>query len=131
MEKFDHMSGLRIVGIVLAGVGILAAVFPHWFGPLTGGSEPPVDVYEAVERRIRGGMWLGLGLGFIAVTAWRPWSLSIPTVLFYVTLGALMARMLGIVVDGTVSKQWLLVAIEAAIMAGLGFWMWRASASAA
>ncbi len=63
------MSTTHLIGIVLAVLGVLAAVFPTWFGPLTGGPEPPVDVFEAVERRVRGGMLLGVGLSFIAIPA--------------------------------------------------------------
>lgn len=40
-----------LLGIVLAGLGAVAAIFPGWFGPFTGGPEPPVDVYHAIERR--------------------------------------------------------------------------------
>ena len=121
------MSGYRIVGIVLAVLGVVAAVSPKWFGPLTGGPEPPVDVFEAVERRVRGGMLLGVGLCFIAITALRPWSTSIPTAIFYFMTGALAARLLGLFIDGTVRKQWLLVAVEVVAMAGAAFWLGRSS----
>ena len=124
------MSGFRIFGIVLALVGVAAAVFPNWFGPLTGGPEPPTDVFEAVERRVRGGMLLGVGLGFIAITALRPWSTSIPIAIFYFMVGALAARLLGLLVDGAVPKQWLLVAVEAVVMALAALWLWRSSGSA-
>ncbi|NNK44250.1 MAG: hypothetical protein HKP46_16550 [Myxococcales bacterium] len=123
------MSGLRIFGIVLAVVGVIVAVFPGWFGPLTGGPEPPADVFEAIERRVRGGMVLGVGLAFIAVTALRPWSTSIPSVIFYFMTGALAMRLLGLILDGTVPKQWLLVAVEAVVMAVAAFWLWRSSGS--
>ena len=83
------MSGLNILGIVVAGIGVVVAVFPDWFGPLTGGPEPPADVYEAIERRVRGGMVLGVGLVFIAVTALRPWSTSVPSAIFYFMLARL------------------------------------------
>ena len=86
------MSGYHIFGVALAVLGVVAAVFPNWFGPLTGGPGPPVDVFEAVERRVRGGMLVGVGLCFIAITALRPWSTSIPTAIFYVMAGALAAR---------------------------------------
>lgn len=125
------MTGYRILGITLTVLGVVAALFPNWFGPLTGGPEPPVDLFEAVERRVRGGMVLGVGLGFLAVTALRPWSTSIPTALFYFMTGALAARLLGLVVDGAVPRQWLLVGIEAAVMAVAAFWLWRSSGSAA
>lgn len=124
------MSGFRIFGIVLAVVGVVVAIFPGWFGPLTGGPEPPVDVFEAVERRVRGGMVLGVGLAFIAVTALRPWSVSIPTAIFYFMTGALAARLVGIIVDGVVPKQWALVAVEAVFMALAALWLWRSSGSA-
>jgi len=99
------MSGFRIFGMALAVLGVVAAAFPSWFGPLTGGPEPPVDVFQAIERRVRGGMLLGIGLSFIAVTALRPWSTSIPSAIFYFMAGALAARLLGLLVDGTVPKQ--------------------------
>ncbi len=123
------MSGFRIFGIVLAVLGVVAAVFPTWLGPLSGGPEPPSDVFEAVERRVRGGMLLGVGLSFIAITALRPWSASIPTAIFYFMAGALAARLLGLLVDGVVSKQWLLVAVEAGVMAVAALWLWRSSGS--
>ena len=119
-----------IVGIALAGVGVVAAVFPGWFGPLTGGPEPPIDVYHAIERRIRGGMLLGVGLTLVAVTALRPWSTSIPSAIFYLMAGALAARILGLLVDGTVPKQWIWVAVEAVVMALAALWLWRSSGSA-
>lgn len=122
------MSASHIVGITLAILGALAAVFPHWFGPLTGA--PPTDLFEAVERRVRGGMVLGVGLCFLVVPSLRPWSVSIPTALFYFMVGALAARLFGMVVDGTVAKQWLLVAVEAAVMTGAALWLWRSAGSA-
>lgn len=91
------MSGIRILGTVFAVAGAIAAVAPGWFGPLTGGPEPPADAFEAVERRVRGGMVLGLGLALIAVPSLRPWSVGIPTAVFYLMTGALAARLLGLV----------------------------------
>ena len=124
------MSGSHIFGSALAVLGVVAAVFPGWFGPLTGGPEPPVDAFEAVERRVRGGMVLGAGLCFLAITALRPWSTSIPTAVFYVMAGALTARLLGLLVDGAVPRQWLLVAVEAGVMTVAALWLWRSGGSA-
>ena len=122
------MTGPRILGIVLAVVGVVAAVFPDGFGPLTGA--PAANVFESVERRVRGGMVLGAGLALITVTALRPWSTSIPSAIFFFMTGALAARLLGMMTDGTVPKQWLLVAVEAVVMAFAAFWLWRNSGSA-
>ena len=119
------MSGLRMFGIALALLGAVAAVFPGWFGPLAGGPEPPADVYHTIERRIRGGMLLGVGLTFIAVQALRPWSVIVPSAILYFMTGALAARLYGLVVDGSVPKQWLWVAVEAAVMTVAALWLWR------
>lgn len=118
------MSGFRILGLVVATLGVAASVFPSWFEPLTGGPAPPADVYEAIERRVRGGMILGLGLMFIGIASLRPWSTSIPLVIFYFMTGALAARVLGLIVDGTVPKQWLLVAVETGVMTAVAAWLW-------
>lgn len=124
------MSGSHLVGIGLVVLGALAAVFPHWFGPLTGGPAPPADLFETVERRVRGGMVLGVGLCFLAISALRPWSVSLPTAVFYLMAGALAARLLGLLVDGAVPRQWLLVAVEAGVMAVAAVWLWRSGGSA-
>lgn len=122
------MSGFRIAGIVVAAIGVAASIFPDFFGPLTGA--PSAEVYETIERRVRGGMVLGLGLMLIGITALRPWSVSIPLVIFYFMVGALAARLLGLIVDGTVPKQWLLVAVEAGAMTLVALWLWWRGASA-
>lgn len=121
------MSKLRILGIVLAVIGIVATVFPEWFGPITRATEPTLDIHEAVERRVRGGMVLSFGLIFIVVTTLRPWSVSIPLSLFCFVTGALAARFYGMAIDGVTPKQWLLVAIEAILMAVAAGWLWRSS----
>ena len=121
------MSALRIVGVVLAGLGVVMAAFPSWFGPLTNWSEPPADTFTAIERRVRGGMLLGLALMLIARTELRPWSVTIASLVFYFMLGALLARILGLVLEGIDAKQWLYVAIEAAFMTGAALWLWRSS----
>lgn len=124
------MSGFRIFGIVVAIIGVAATLFPSWFSFLTQAAEPTTDLHEMVERRVRGGMVFSVGLIFIAVTSLRPWSISIPSVVFYFMAGALAARIFGIIVDGAVPKQWLLVAVEAAFMTAAALWLWRSSGSA-
>ena len=70
------------------------SAFPDWFQPLTGGPGPAADTFEAIERRIRGGMLMGLGLVFVARTTLRPWSVTIASVLLYVLVGAFVVGML-------------------------------------
>lgn len=121
------MSALRVVGVVLAVLGTVMAAFPGWFGPLTGGPEPAADTFEAIERRVRGGMVLGVGLALIARTELRPWSVTIASVLLYFMLGALLARILGLIIEGIDPRQWLSVAIETFLMTLAALWLWRSS----
>ena len=117
------MTPLRIFGIVLSGLGLLASASPGWFEPLIGASTE--DAYQAVERRVRGGMLAGVGLAFIARTELRPWADTIAYGVFYVLLGALLARLLGLAIEGTHPRQWLLVAVEAGLMVLPALWLWR------
>ena len=121
------MSAFGVIGLVVAGLGALMAVFPGWFEPFTGGPQPPADTFEAIERRIRGGMLLGIGLVPVVRTVLHPWSVTIASVLFYVLLGALFARVLGLMIEGSDSRQWLYVALEGALMALPALWLWRSS----
>ena len=73
-------------------------------------------------------MVLGIGLALIARTELRPWSVTIASGIFYFMLGALLARILGLIVEGIDSKQWLYVAIAAVLMALAALWLWRSSA---
>lgn len=116
-----------MVGIIVAVLGTVMAAFPGWFEPLTGGPEPAADAFEAVERRVRGGMVLGIGLIFIARTELRPWSVTIASAIFYFTLGALLARVLGLIIEGIHPRQWLLMGVEAGIMTAAALWLWRVS----
>ncbi|MEM6931205.1 MAG: hypothetical protein AAF602_30015 [Myxococcota bacterium] len=116
------------MGLIIAVVGVVASVFPDWFGPLTGA--PTEDVFEAVERRVRGGMVLGVGMILIGVTTLRPWSTSIPTAILLFVTGALAMRILGIVIDGGVPKQWMWVALEVLVIVVAGAWLWWRGRSA-
>lgn len=124
------MPPVRLVGLALSALGLLAAIRPEWFAPLTGAAEPTADLFEAVERRVRAGMVLGLGLVLVAVPSLRPWSSSIPAALLWLLTGALAARLLGLVLDGAVPRQWMLVAVEAGLMTAAALWLWRSGAGA-
>ena len=64
---------------------------------------------------------------YVYATLPIPWTTSIPTAIFYFMTGALAARIFGLIVDGTVPKQWLLVAVEAVAMTVAALWLWRSS----
>jgi len=122
------MLWTQILGLVLAVVGVVMTVAPDWFGPLTRTVEPDAALFDVIERRIRGGMLLGVGLAFLARTQLRPWGDTIAVALLYVVLGALVSRVFGLAVDGNESRQWLYVFIEAVILALPAAWLWRSSA---
>ncbi len=121
------MPLLRILGLILSGLGIVMSVFPRWFGILSGGTEPAVDTFQSIERRMRGGMLLGVGLVFIARTSLRPWSTLVPTVAVYFVTGALVVRLMGLVLDGHDARQWMWVAGEALVVLLAAVWLWRAA----
>jgi len=121
------MIWTQLLGVVLALVGVVMAVFPSWFGPITGAAEPAADLFATIERRIRGGMLLGVGLIFVARTQLRPWSDTIASVVFYFVFGALLARVFGLMVDGNDGRQWMFVAAESVLMALAAAWLWRSS----
>ncbi|MEO0322729.1 MAG: DUF4345 family protein [Myxococcota bacterium] len=122
---------VRLVGVAVAAFGLLAAAYPDGFSFLTGApastGTSPQDIFAAVERRARAGMVLGVGLVLIAVPTLRPWSVSIPAAVLYWVTGVLAARLLGLVCDGAVPKQWFLVAVEALLMTLAALWLWRST----
>ena len=82
----------------------------------------PSDPFEAVERRIWWGLIIGVGLVPFFHNELRPW---LPTVLAIVSsllVGILVARLIGILLDGSVLKQWLYVGIENVMIAPLVWW---------
>ena len=48
--------------------------------------------------------------------------------LFYFMLGALLARILGLIIEGIHPRQWMLVAVETGVMTLAALWLWRSSA---
>lgn len=119
----------RLIGIALVAVGLLLAAFPGWSGGASGSLEPAVDTFAAIERRVRGGMVLGVGLALIAQSAWRPWTTTLASVVFYFVFGALCVRVLGLMLDGHNSRQWMWVAAEALVMGVAAVWLWRGAAA--
>ncbi|RME71272.1 MAG: hypothetical protein D6781_04570 [Verrucomicrobia bacterium] len=117
------MTTRHLLGLGVMLLGIVAAVWPATFGMLTGSAANSTDVFAAIEQRVRGGMLLGLGLALIAIDHLRPWSISLPAAVFWFVTGALLARLLGLILDGAVPKQWVLVSVETGIMTVAALWL--------
>ena len=90
------MSPWRVLGSVLLVVGLVLIVAPT----LVHDPGPAANTFEAIERRIPWGGLAGLGALLIARTTLRPWRGTIASFAFWVTLGLLVARVAGLMLDG-------------------------------
>ena len=124
-SKNWKLTYIRIIGIAMSIIGLVGSFFPEWFSPITGASEPIDDIHETIERRVRAGMLLGFGLGFAAIPTLKPWNRSIPLVIFYFMTGAIIARLIGIGIDGSIDRQWFLVGVEIVFMIIAAFWLYK------
>lgn len=116
------MLAVRIVGGLLLVLGVLLVLDPGLLGmePVTG------DVFAAVERRIPGGGVAGIGT---VMLTWQPGAgrlAHLTGAVLWLCMGLLMARFYGIVVDGVHPRQWMWVAVEAAIVAVAAAGLWWA-----
>ncbi|TCS39789.1 DUF4345 family protein [Reinekea marinisedimentorum] len=115
---------LRLVGGVLILAGILLAANPE----LVSNKPVPEDTFAAVERRIWWGLIIGVGFLPMFHQQWGPWGATLAATGSSLMLGLLVARLIGIALDGSVAKQWLNVGIELVIMVPLVWWYFRARA---
>lgn len=122
-----RVTPLRVVGALLLIAGLVLAVMPT----LVSDPGPAVDTFAAIERRIWWGGLAGVGLLFLARTTLKPWSVSFAHLVMWVVLGFLIARVIGLALDGMDSaKQWMWTAIEAVVVAVPAVYLWRRSARA-
>ncbi len=111
----------RVAGFIMLIAGIIVVANPE----LITNKPVPEDTFEAIERRIWWGLLIGLGLLFIFNQRWSPWLPTFLITTVALLAGLLAARCIGIVLDGSVAKQWLLVLVEAVIAAPLLWWYLR------
>ncbi|MEM6993302.1 MAG: hypothetical protein AAF721_22510 [Myxococcota bacterium] len=87
---------------------------------------PAPDLFEAVERHARWGLPIGIGALLVGRTRLRPWSVTVASLVLSVTLGYLVARIIGISIEGVgSSRQWLYCGIEVVIGIAAGAFLWR------
>ena len=81
----------------------------------------PENPYQMIEIRVVWGFLIGLGISFIFHNQWSDWKLTGCAILFCLTLGIIIARLFGFVLDGFFSKQlfWLIIEIVALIIFGI------------
>ena len=108
---------LKIIGTVLLIAGCVLTYKPNLIRQIPLSENP----HQMIEVRVKWGFLIGLGILFIFYTQWSDWKLAVCAVLFFLTLGIIIARLFGFVLDGYFSKQilWLTIEIVALIIFGI------------
>ncbi len=109
---------LRMVGLLTIAIGVTLV----WNPELISNKPVPTDTFEAIERRIWWGLLIGFGCLFLFHHQVQPWTKTIAATGSSLLFGLLMARLIGIMLDGSVVKQWIYVGIEIVIMAPFVWW---------
>lgn len=111
----------RLIGAALIIFGIVLASNPE----LVSSKPVPTDTFKAVERRIWWGLFIGVGILLQFHHQLLPWQPTVSATLSSLLVGLLIARFIGIILDGSVAKQWLNVGIELVILAPFVWWYLR------
>tara|TARA_B100001179_G_C18421656_1_gene330552 strand:- start:8 stop:367 length:360 start_codon:yes stop_codon:yes gene_type:complete len=108
---------LKIIGAVLLVSGCIFTYKPNLVSKIP----LPKDPYQMIEMRVLWGFLIGLGIFFSLHKQWTAWKLTVCALLFCLTLGIIIARLFGFVLDGYFSKQilWLTIEIVALIIFGI------------
>ncbi|MDR7131820.1 hypothetical protein J2X69_004185 [Algoriphagus sp. 4150] len=112
---------LKISGVILLMAGLILAYKPGLLStyPL------PTDPYQVIEKRVRWGFMIGLGLLLLFHHPWTPWGLTVSALLIALTTGIIIARLLGMLWDGFFAKQMLWLAVELGALLIFGFLYWK------
>ncbi len=109
---------LRGIGIALIIAGIVLVANPE----LVSNKAIPDNTFEAIERRIWWGLLIGFGCLLMFHHQLQPWVTSLAAASASLMFGLLVARLIGIMLDGSVAKQWLNVGIELILLVPLVWW---------
>jgi len=107
---------IKIVGFILLIGGIALVLKPDLIFPA---SAHPVG-YATIEKRVKWGIVIGLGLFLIFFQQWGQWWLTVWALLALLTCGIIIARLFGLVMDGFFVKQIIWLLIEAIMAIGFG-----------
>ncbi|GAD01347.1 DUF4345 family protein [Agarivorans albus] len=109
---------LRGIGIALIIAGIVLVSNPE----LVSNKAIPDNTFDAIERRIWWGLLIGFGCLLMFHHQFQPWVTSLAATSASLMFGLLVARLIGIMLDGSVTKQWLYVGLELVLLAPLVWW---------
>lgn len=99
---------LKITGVILLIAGCVLTYKPNIISKIPS----PENLYQMIEIRVKWGFLIGLGIFLTFFNEWSNWKLSVFAVLFFITLGIIIARLVGFALDGFFSKQLLWLTIE-------------------
>ncbi|MFZ0598015.1 MAG: hypothetical protein WAM46_13615 [Flavobacterium sp.] len=103
---------LKIIGAVLLIAGCVLTYKPNIISKIPLPEKP----YERIEMRIKWGFLIGLGILVLFFNQWSDWKLTVCAFLFFLTLGIIIARLFGFVLDAFYSKQLLWLTIEVVVL---------------
>jgi len=112
---------LKITGIVLLIAGFTLAIKPD----LSGKFQTSIDGYQMIEKRVKWGFLIGLGLFLLFYHNWTSCGLVAAALLTSLTLGIMIARLTGFILDGFFVKQLYWLLMELAALALFGFFYWK------
>ncbi len=125
MTKDESRRGDR--SVLLRGAGALIAIVAliFVFAPtLVHTPAPAPDLFEAIERRVRWGLGMSFG-ALLIVHPWRrPWSVIFAWVVFCGSGGYLIARIIGMAIEGLGSqRQWVYTVVEVVLCVVAAGWV--------
>lgn len=103
---------LKMIGAVLLIAGCVLTYKPNIISKIP----LPENPYQKIEMRVKWGFFIGLGILFLFFNQWSDWKLTVCALLFFLTLGIIIARLFGFFLDAFDSKQLLWLTIEVVLL---------------
>ena len=120
----EGSSIFKVIGVVVLIVGVVLV----WNPELISRKPVPENTFEATERRIWWGLIIGVGTLLLSHHQLQPWMATLAATGSALLFGLLVARLIGILLDGSVVKQWINVGIELVLLVPLVWWYLRVRA---
>ena len=112
---------LKIVGVVLAIVGFILTIKPNLVTTISESVTP----YQMIEKRVIWGSLIGLGIFLMSSHHLESWKTGIFAFLSALTLGIIISRIIGLMMDGFYLKQLLWLATEIIFLVIFGLLYWK------
>jgi len=123
LKNNNYLWLLKLLGALLVLAGLLFSFMPDI---IFGAPQDVLDTYQGIERRVRWGLLIGVGLLLLMYEQKNSWPLTLATAALWITTGFLIARFIGLFVEGMDNqKQWFWVAFEVLIIVAAGFYIFR------